>query len=121
MVGAGDVLRFEVAHDHAFVMHDVVDLGHRQHGRVRHVQAFTGLLAGIQEAAAQKIPEAGMVPCGIEITHQHVKIVITLQLGQRIETAIPQTLVPGARREGMDRAEPYLRAGEVDGRRRNAA
>ena len=121
MVGAGDVLRLKVAHDHAFVVHDMVDLGHRQHGGIRHVQAFASLFAGIQEATAQKIPEAGVIPSGVEIAHQHVEIVIALQLGQRVETAIPQSLVPGARREGMNRAEPHLRAGEVDGRRWNAA
>lgn len=82
MVGTGDVLRFEVAHDHALVMHDMVNLGHRQHGRVRHVQTLAGLFAGVQEAAAKKIPEAGMIPCGIEIAHQHVQAVVMLQLGE---------------------------------------
>lgn len=47
MVGAGDAPRFKVAHDHAFVVHDMVDLGHRQHGRVRHMQPFAGLFAGV--------------------------------------------------------------------------
>ena len=76
MVGAGDVCGFEVAYGHAFVMHDMVDFGDRHHGRVRHVQAFARLLAGIQKTAAEQVSEAGVVPCGVEIAHQHVQIVV---------------------------------------------
>lgn len=59
VVGAGDVCGFEVAYGHAFVMHDMVDFGDRHHGRVRHVQAFARLLAGIQEAAAEQVVLVG--------------------------------------------------------------
>lgn len=121
VVGAGDVCGFEVAYGHAFVMHDVVDFGDRHHGRVRHVQAFARLLAGIQEAAAEQVSEAGVVPCGVEIAHQHVQIVVMLQLGERVETTVPQTLVAGARRERVDGAEAHLAAAEIDRRGGNAA
>ena len=121
MVGAGDVCGFEVAYGHAFVIHDMVDFGDRHHGRVCHVQAFARLLAGIQEAAAEQVSEAGVVPCGVEIAHQHVQIVVMLQLGERVETTVPQTLVAGARRERVDGAEAHLAAAEIDRRGGNAA
>lgn len=121
MIGAGDVCGFEVAYGHAFVMHDMVDFNDRQHGRVRHVQAFARLLAGIQKTAAEQIPEARMVPSGVEITHQNIQIVVMLQLGERVETTVPQTLVAGARRERMDGAEAHLAAAEIDRRGGNAA
>ena len=121
VVGAGDVCGFEVAYGHAFVMHDMVDFGDRHYGRVCHVQAFARLLAGIQEAAAEQVSEAGVVPCGVEIAHQHVQIVVMLQLGERVETTVPQTLVAGARRERVDGAEAHLAAAEIDRRGGNAA
>lgn len=121
MVGAGDVCGFEVAYGHAFVMHDMVDFGDRHHGRVCHVQAFARLLAGIQKTAAEQVSEAGVVPCGVEIAHQHVQIVVMLQLGERVETTVPQTLVAGARRERVDGAEAHLAAAEIDRRGGNAA
>ena len=80
-----------------------------------------GMLAGIQEAAAEQVSEAGVVPCGVEIAHQHVQIVVMLQLGERVETTVPQTLVAGARREGVDGAEAHLAAAEIDRRGGNAA
>lgn len=121
VVGAGDVLGFQIAHVHALVVHDMVDFGDRKHGRVGHVHAFTGLFAGVQEAVAEQVSEAGVVPCGVEIAHQHVQIVVMLQLGERVETTVPQTLVAGARRERVDGAEAHLAAAEIDRRGGNAA
>ena len=103
-----------------FVMHDMVDFGDRHHGRVCHVQAFARLLAGIQKTAAEQVSEAGVVPCGVEIAHQHVQIVVMLQLGERVETTVPQTLVAGgaARTGGRSRSAPCCRRNRSSRRKR---
>ena len=121
VVGAGDVFGFQIAHIHALVVHDVVDFGDRACGRVGHVRAFAGLFAGVQEAVAEQVSEAGVVPGGVEIAHQYVQVGVHAQLGDRVEAFVPQALVAGARGERVHGAETHLAAGEADGGRRNAA